>query len=137
MIVPVPIGRLWQIARTCGITVVWYPSERFPRGCFCETADGPYIFLNPAIRKSTMRYRCTFAHELSHYHAGVYPGLEAKDEARAMRWAYDLVLPDWWFLPRLEWEPWRIAEEADVYQHWVEAKLKVLWMKYNRRMAVS
>lgn len=132
--IPFPIDRLWQMAAEMGVTVVWYPNEFYQRGNYCETVDGPYIFLNPAIKSSTMRYRCTFAHELGHRATGVWSGNPAKDDERANRWARKLLLPDWWLLPRIRWEPWEIAEEAGVYQEWVEARLRGLYVESRRMM---
>lgn len=103
--------------------------------------DQPVIFMSPAIEKSDMRLRCTLSHELGHHFIGIGGNHAGRDDEKAMRWAYNLVLPHWWIKHRLYWEPWQIAEEADVYQEWVEARLHLLWSEreaeHSRRKAVS
>jgi len=124
--IPVPVDTLWMIAEHEGIEVIWYPGTLYPRGQYCIANGRAFIFLNPAIRENSMRYRCTFAHELGHHFAGVGAdgmGGDGRDDERAMRWARDLVLPMRWLRDRITLPAWQIAEEAGVYQHWVEARL--------------
>ncbi len=129
--VPYPIHRLWALVEREGIEVVWYPDETYPRGRYCIANNCPFIFLNPFVQSTTMRLRTTLAHELGHHFAGFGSGGDTRDDERAMRWAYELVLPYWWIRKRLDWEPWRIAEEADVYQEWVVARLKMIWQEHH------
>jgi len=87
--IPVPVDTLWMIAEHEGIEVIWYPGTLYPRGQYCIANGRAFIFLNPAIRENSMRYRCTFAHELGHHFAGVGAdgmGGDGRDDERAMRW---------------------------------------------------
>lgn len=87
----------------------------------------PVILLAP--RLGTVDLRCTLAHELGHHAVGLLPRGplgKRRDEARADRWAQRLVLPDAWLWSRIHLPPYELAEEAGVYQWWVEARLKEL-----------
>src|SRR5690606_42057454 len=95
-------------------------------------ADGlSFIFLNPVIQESSKLYRCTFAHELGHYYATV-AGMPGDDEL-ALKWARRIVLPDSWVLPRRHMNPARLAEEADVYEEWVAARIRDIWNRLSGR----
>lgn len=137
--IPFPVDRLWSMIAAERISIIWYPDNHYPRGRYCVVNGHPFLFLSPFVKSTTMRLRCSLAHELGHHFAGFGSGNEERDDERAMRWAYDLVLPHWWLNKRLHWELWRIAEEADVYQEWVEAQLQLIHKRkgLSRREAVS
>jgi len=134
VIVPVPIERLRRTALRLGISIYWYPTvtgKHFPHAAYCETVSGPIIFLNPVIAESPKSYRCALAYALGCHQAG------SGDELLVLRRSYDLVLPDRWLIARLSWHPSRIAEEADVLQEWVEAKLNLISSESRHRAAFS
>lgn len=129
--VPIPIIWLWELAESEGIIVEWYPQENYPLGRYCYADGLSFIFLNPVIQESSRLYRCTFAHELGHYYATV-AGMPGDDEL-ALEWARRIVLPDSWVLPRRHMNPARLAEEADVYEEWVAARIRDIWNRLSGR----
>lgn len=125
MEVPVPIERLFTIAARAGVCVDWYPSTPCPRGCYVRVDGQALILLSPALRDSPMRLRCALAHELGHHFVGTGGPLSLiKDEAGADRWARQLLLPEDWVIDHRHLSPGEMAEEAGVYQMWVEERLR-------------
>lgn len=127
MIIPCPIEALMELARVHNVTLVWYPDEMCHRGRYVTRNGVHVIFLSPILRRSEMRLRCTLAHELGHHvtGCGAEPiGGDVRDEARAMRWARRLLMPDEWMLRQIGRTAWEICEDAGVYQLWAEARIE-------------
>ena len=127
--VPVPVETLFDLADAHGVCVEWYPDPRCPRGEYMVVDREPVILLSPKLKDSPMRLRCALAHELGHHFAGSFwerVGGEMRDERRADRWAQDLLLPLSWLGERLWMAAGELADEAGVYQRWVEARLRRL-----------
>lgn len=125
-VVPVPIDDLFEIARLMQIRVTYYPAEltgAVPRARYKESEGSGVIFLSHELDGDPMRTRCKAAHEIAHAATGAL-GLMPHDEARANRWAQDLLMPDWWLKEKSWMPPWMLCEEAGVYQIWAEDRLR-------------
>lgn len=127
MIIPYPVEDLMELATRHNVRLAWYPNESCPRGRYVTRNGVHAIFLSPILRRSDMRLRCTLAHELGHAvtGCGAEPiGGDGRDEARAMRWARRLLMPDEWMLGQAGRTAWEICEDAGVYQLWAEARIE-------------
>lgn len=132
--IPYPIPRLFAMAERLRVRVSWYPLECVSRADYIERGTARLIMLSPFLMHDHMRLRCTLAHELGHYHTGIGPD-PGRDEARADRWAQELAVPDWWLIPRAHENLWELAEQAEVYQCWIEDRLRQL--KYSLASGTS
>jgi hypothetical protein len=127
LVIPYPVEDLMELAALHNVRLGWYPDENCPRGRYVSKGGVHVIFLSPILRRSEMRLRCTLAHELGHAvtGCGAEPiGGDARDEARAMRWARRLLMPDEWMVQQVGRTAWEICEDAGVYQLWAEARIE-------------
>lgn len=126
MVIPYPVEALMELAAQQSVRLVWYPHDNHPRASYISVDDLHIIALSPSLCRSQRDLRCAFAHELGHHVMGVGGeriGGEARDEARADRWARRLLMPDAWMIERLTWSAWEICEGAGVGQSWAQERL--------------
>lgn len=127
-VIPYPINALVQYALDAGIDdVIEYPDPRCPRARYVFQNGTHLIFMNPTLLHDEMRCRCLLAHEISHFILGVGADVVSgalRDEAKARRHARQMLMPDWWIVPRLHLPVWEIAEQAGVYQEWASARIR-------------
>ncbi len=135
--IPYPIEALVALCARHEVRLVWYPDENCPRGRYISKGGVHAIFLSPILRLCPMRLRCTLSHEFGHHMTGCGAemiGGEGRDEARAMRWARRLLMPEEWMLQRIGQTAWQICEDAGVYQEWAEARIDEMERALYARM---